>query len=73
MHHVYFLARIYPYWALPLAFVMGQLGLHFRRRKFKVQYSFWGMLVLLIVSSLIWIVFRGDLNADQWVRILEKG
>jgi hypothetical protein len=73
MHHVYFLARIFPFWALPLAFVLGQLGLHFRRRKFGVQYSFWGMVAILVIASIAWIGFRGDINAENWVRWVEKG
>ncbi len=73
MHHVYFFMRIYPYWALPLALVMGQLGLHFRRRKFRMQYSFWAMIVFLVVTSVAWIAYRGDTQSEQWVRSFEKG
>jgi hypothetical protein len=72
MHHVFFLARIYPYWAIPLAAVFGQVGLYNRRRNFRMQYSFWSMAAILVLTSIAWIGFRGDYNADQWVRFVQN-
>lgn len=68
MHQIFLLARVYPYWAIPLALVLGQLGIFFRRRKSRFQYTFWMLIAILMISSLAWLVMRGDRNADEWVR-----
>lgn len=68
MHAIYFLVRIYPYWAFALALALLQLAIYFRRRKKNIQYSFWAIIIYLLASSVTWIVLRGDLHSDQWVK-----
>lgn len=70
MHSLFVLLRFYPYWALPAAFVIVELGMHYRRRKQKTQWVVFGISGVLSLTSLLWIVFRGDLHSDRWVRIL---
>lgn len=68
MHQVFFLARIYPYWALPLCLVLGQLTGLCRRRRYRARYLLGIALVVLLLSCGAWIYFRGDLHSDDWVR-----
>ena len=68
MHQIYFLARIYPFWAVPLLMVCWHLGKHFRRRRSRLQYSFLALILILGVSVISWFVFRGDMYSDSWIR-----
>jgi hypothetical protein len=68
MHSIFTLMRLYPFWSVPLAAIFVQLGIYFRRRTSSLQWSCFGMAGLLVLTALIWIVGRGDLHSDQWVR-----
>lgn len=70
MHLVYLLLRTYPYWAVPVALVFGQLGMHFARRGSLLKFLFWGISLCLVVGAGVWIGFRGDLHSDEWIRSL---
>jgi hypothetical protein len=69
MHHFFTIARIYPYWAFPLAIVLAELGIFFKRRKNSTRsYFCWASVVVLGIGFFLWFYYRGDLNSDQWVR-----
>ena len=70
MYILYALVRFYPVWALPLALLIGEVGIHLRRRKSRLQNYCWFWVGFLGLTTLLWIVFRGDLNSDKWVRFL---
>jgi len=70
MHIVYALARTYAYWALPVAFVVAEIGLFFRRRKSPIQYYCWTAVGFIGFTWILWIALRGDLNSDTWLRSL---
>lgn len=70
MHFVFLLARIYPYWAIPLVAVLAQIAIFFRRRRHALLYSVVGLMGLLFLGLLAWAFFRGDLHSDEWVRAL---
>lgn len=70
MHLFYLAARTYPYWAVPVAIVFGQLGIHFMRRDSVLRFLFFGIAAGLVVGAFAWIFFRGDLHSDVWVRTL---
>lgn len=70
MHQIFFLARIFPYWALPLCLVLGQLAALSRRRRYRSRYPLALAMALLIASCAAWIFFRGDLYSDDWVRAI---
>jgi hypothetical protein len=70
MHFIFLLARIYPYWALPLAVLFYQLAIYFRRKNSGLQWVFFGAIAFCAVTTGLWIVFRGDLRSDIWVRSL---
>jgi len=62
------LVHYFPIWAIPLALASAQFALHFMRRRKPTQYFFWFIAGTLILSSLAWIAFRGDVNGATWVR-----
>ena len=70
MRWAFIFFRFYPYWAIPVAFVVFELGRHFHRHKSPRQWPLFGMVGVLVLSSILWFVFRGDLNSDSWVRAL---
>lgn len=70
MRWIFIIARFLPYWAAPSAVVLFELGRHFRRRKSPNQWSAFGASAFLILLTLLWFVFRGDLYSDHWVKIL---
>lgn len=68
MRYLFLAFRTYPYWAIPVALVFGQIGIHFRRRQ-SLYFAFWfGISFGLIVVGAGWVFFRGDLHSDQWLR-----
>ena len=67
-HWIFLLGRTYPYWALPLVLGFAQFGIFFRRRKEKGQYVCAAMIVFLLVTTALWIFYRGDRHSDAWIR-----
>jgi hypothetical protein len=65
---IYKIVRFFPFWALPLCLVLFDLGVFYRRKHSPAQRFFWFMVVLLVLLSLLWFVFRGDLNSEKWVK-----
>lgn len=68
MHTIYAIARFYPFWAIPLAVIIFQIGVHFRRRARPAQWTCFAMVGVLILTGIAWLVYRGDMNSDRWVR-----
>lgn len=70
MHVAFAMLRYFPLWALPMAFVSGELGVALKRRGYGVAYALLGGSIVLVVFSILWLIFRGDLNSDKWVRMV---
>ena len=68
MRWLYVLARFYPFWALPTAFILGEFGMFFFRRGQSRYRFFFGMVGFLLVTTVLWFILRGDLNSDNWVK-----
>ena len=71
MHWFYSAIRYYPWIALPGALILGSVGVHFRRRKKSLQWSFFGLAGMLALLTVRWFVFRGDLYANPWLQTLQ--
>ena len=60
VYPILFLVRFFPFWAIPLALVMFEIGVyHYNRRQrlpVVISFSFAG---LLAVASILWVVFEG--------------
>jgi len=68
MHIFYLIGHIYPFFAIPVIVIFAELGIFFKRRVSKFQYFFWVWIVTLSMGIVGWVVFRGDIHSDQWVR-----
>jgi hypothetical protein len=68
MHYVFLLLRLYPYWALPVSILFGQLGMFFRRHDNKLQWVCFGAVGFFVITTVLWAIGRGDLHSDAWVR-----
>lgn len=68
MRWVYAFVRLYPFFAVPVALILVELGLHFRRRRVKTQFYFFGIAGFLLLTSFLWLFYRGDSRSDHWVR-----
>lgn len=73
MHLIYTVMRFFPWWALPMAFVIGELGVFFRRRASRAQFACFGVAGMLVLCALAWIFLRGDLHSDRWVSAVFGG
>ena len=68
MHFFFTLVRIYPAWAVPTAFIFFELGIYYRRKASKFQFYMWGLVGVQSLLLLLWLIFRGDIHSDNWVR-----
>jgi hypothetical protein len=69
MSLIYLAARTFPIWAVALAIALFPAVLHFRRRRKKLTFLLWGAFSGALVGlAITWIVMRGDLHAETWVR-----
>ena len=69
--HVYFsIARFYPYWAVPVALVIGEMAVFFRRRESGLQWPLFGLGGLILFIAILWFVFRGDIHSDDWLKAI---
>ncbi len=67
MHIVFLALRIYPFWAIPLAVVLLQVLIFLKRRKSGKLLPVMLFIGFLVLTSLLWVIFRGDLYSDQWL------
>lgn len=70
MHLVFTLARIYPAWAVPTAFIFFELAIYYRRKNSKIQYYMGALVGIQVLLLLLWLLFRGDIHSDLWVRAI---
>lgn len=64
------LLKTFPFWAVPLAIVFAEIGRHFRRRRNSLEIPMWFLVGFLGLLTLLWLIFRGDLHAEKWARLL---
>lgn len=58
--------------AIALVVPLAQMGIHYKRRQDSKQHIYWSISGILIVSAVLWLVFRGDRYSDQWLDLLLK-
>lgn len=68
MHSFITLARIYPYWAIPVAIIFAEIAYFYKRRKSPHQFIFWMASATFILGLVLWLIYRGDINSDVWVQ-----
>lgn len=70
MNFLYTALRIYPYWAIPLAFIFFEIGIVLKRRHIKKAWIPMVLAVAIGITCLVWIFYRGDLHSDRWIKAL---
>lgn len=70
MHSLFTFARFYPAFAISIAIAFIQAGMYFQRRRTKARFYLFGVAMFFIATAILWLVLRGDLYSDQWVRSL---
>jgi hypothetical protein len=68
MHWIFAAARLFPYWALPLAVILAELAIYLRRRGSRRWKGCLGAAIALVILLVLWVVFRGDLNSNRWLQ-----
>ncbi len=72
MSIVFFFLKLYPFFGIALTFLCVDLARSFKRR---VNRAWIGMVAfgfIFFSSTVLWVVFRGDRNADLWfARLVE--
>jgi hypothetical protein len=67
MHWLFNLVLYYPIWSIPVGLGALQVALSMYRRGSKSRY-FWGALgAFLLVTAVLWLIFRGDLHGATWL------
>lgn len=70
MYLLYLAFRLYPVIALCLILVLVEVAFHYRRKRDIRQWYCVALGVLLFISSVVWLVFRGDLHSDDWLKAI---
>lgn len=70
MHVLYIIGRLYPFLAIAIVVVLVQVAIHFKRRRDPRAIPYWVVSGILILSAVLWIVFRGDQNSDAWLNAI---
>ena len=69
LYTVLFFARFFPFWAVPLALVIFELGMyHFNRRVRSLFLACFSASFFLVVASILWVVFEGYWRAGPIIK-----
>jgi ABC-type polysaccharide transport system permease subunit len=66
MSLVFFFLKLYPFFGASLTFLCFDLAQSFKRKGNKAWSGMAAFAVLFAATTILWIVFRGDRNADLW-------
>ena len=69
MHFLFVFAHFYPVLAIPAALGALQVAIHFKRRNRRTPMALlFVAAAFCILTSLGWVIFRGDLHSEAWAR-----
>lgn len=72
MSVVFFLLKLYPFFGVALTVLCVDLARNFKRRANRAWIGIVGFGFFFFSTSVLWVVFRGDRNADLWFSRLMK-
>jgi len=67
MHILYLGARIYPFIGIGLLVLTLQLGIYYKNKSPGLKWAMWCSTGFFGLTSILWVIFRGDLHSDQWI------
>jgi hypothetical protein len=63
------MVRYLPFWAVPLAIVLFEIGLYYYNRRERIPVlACFGCVGILLLSSIFWLVFEGYWRAGPFLR-----
>jgi hypothetical protein len=69
MYPTLFLVRYFPFWGIPIALVIFELGLyHYHRRERLPAVLFFGFALFIVFAAIVWLVFEGYWRAGPFVK-----
>lgn len=69
-----FIVRFFPFWAVPLALVLFEMGVYFYNRRERLFFMmFFTLSALSVVLSILWLVFEGYWRAGPFIKELIQG
>jgi hypothetical protein len=70
---LYFIADLYPWWAIPLAFIFADLGNRQRKRRARGKMFFhFGICATLVLLAVAYFVFNGKENLTTGMQNIER-
>ena len=72
MAAIFLMVKFVPFWAVPLALVVGDVGWHLHKRRNRLEYVCYIAALCLISLAGIWLYYRGDVNSDKWLKSLYR-
>lgn len=69
MYTILFLARHFPFWALPVALLCFEMGYYYYRKRERFLFvSCFFLAASLFLTSVFWVVFEGYWRAGPWIK-----
>jgi hypothetical protein len=72
MSIVYLFIKIYPFFGISLGVLCTDLSRALKRRANKAWVGLMLFSIVFYVSAVVWLIFRGDKNADAWFEGLQR-
>jgi hypothetical protein len=69
---LFVLFKIFPAFGVSLAFVFFDFARNAKRKGSKAWIGFMTLAALMVASSAAWVIYRGDLHAEEWFSRLVK-
>ncbi|MEW6058039.1 MAG: hypothetical protein AB1540_15640 [Bdellovibrionota bacterium] len=69
LYFLLFLIRYFPFWAIPVALVIFEIGVYYYNRRQRFAFVlFFGAAATLTLTSIAWLVFEGYWRAGPIVK-----
>ena len=69
---MFFFLKLYPFFGIAMTFLCFDLARNFKRRANRAWIGMTAFGFIFFSFTVLWVVFRGDRNADQWfARLVE--
>ena len=71
MRYFYMAIQYLPFWSIPIALSIGEVGWHFRRKGEVLKLAACWLVSLAIISvTIFWVLNHGDRDSARWLQRL---
>ena len=67
---IYLFIKVFPFFGIALIFLTIDLARNFKRKGNPTWIGMIAFSVIFMIATILWIVFRGDKNADYWFKAI---